>query len=277
MPFIPLLIANLGLLLKRSLLTSIQKRNIMKTIKELLAFKLFILSLSMFTNTTYAMPIDNGSYTTSGNMDWLDVTITQGMSVTEVLAETQNNNSNLFGWRYATSNEFEALMFDFGFTPNTTNCTWGVTFCDKGTGEISGINNAISWLGDTYDAYLEKVYIGTDENGLDVDNGYGNTKGILADTFEKNGLTYHRVALIQDEEYSDMSISKQGVNIVDFVDTYNHSHYPTSHNHTLGSFLVRGSSEASSSGTISVPEPSTFALLLLGLSGLAFQRKRFAS
>jgi len=66
-------------------------------------------TLSMFIGifclgvaSAYAEPIDNGTYTSSNGLDWLDLTETRGISYDRIIAATQDPNNSLYGWRLAS-------------------------------------------------------------------------------------------------------------------------------------------------------------------------------
>ena len=65
-----------------------------------------VLSASCVGNVAYAGIIDNGSYTTVNDLDWLDWTDTLNLTQTEAL-------SNNIGWRTATLDEMQTMMSAF--------------------------------------------------------------------------------------------------------------------------------------------------------------------
>lgn len=193
-------------------------------LKKTLAMLVAIFSLGLAS--AYAEPVDNGNYTSSNGLDWLDLTETRGISYDRIIAATQDPNNSLYGWRLATGEEFDALMQDFGFTSSTA-CSSGLTFCDYYEEDTSPVNAAISMLGDTYVDALN------DSTGSSITNGNGYAWGLLADEYTEG---YHHSAMILDSlngnEAQDQVQSHWGHISPDYLNNGN-----------AGAFLVRGTLE----------------------------------
>ena len=216
-------------------------------IKKILS-SIGFLAVSTISN---AAIIDLGDVTrdTSTGLDWLDVTSTSGLSVTEVLAEMEVGGS-LEGWRYATATQLDQLISNFGFTPatpcaeaNTTNCSLSQD------GDDPVIETMIRTLGDTYAPTI---------SGVDFSSGAGDTIGFLLDDISISGPEYS-VAWIMDYEFSDSSRQYDFDDSVWLTGGSSASY--------KGSFLV--------SSPVSVPAPATIWLLGSGIFGMArFSRKK---
>ena len=70
----------------------------------------------VFTHSTSAAIVDNGTYTTVDGIDWLDLTATAGMSYNEVNAQLGVGGS-YEGWTYASRAQVEGLWTAFGGDP----------------------------------------------------------------------------------------------------------------------------------------------------------------
>ena len=199
----------------------LKRYRLLLELKKTLAMLVGILSLGVAS--AYAEPIDNGNYTSSNGLDWLDLTETRGISYDRIIAATQDPNNSLYGWRLATGEEFDALMQDFGFTSSTA-CSSGLTFCDYYEEDTSPVNTAISMLGDTYVDALN----GSTESSITNGNGYA--WGLLADEYSEG---YHHSAMILDSlngnEAQDQVQSHWGHINPDYINNGN-----------AGAFLVKG-------------------------------------
>lgn len=156
--------------------------------------------------------VDTITYDTDTGLRWLDVTVTQGLSYSDVVAQ-MGVDGTYEGWRYATVEEFDQLIVNFGYiAQNPCPFYSGVTLhCDTsnnigGQGEL--IEGIILTLGDIFpnSSDIDKL------NGFQV-LGAGYTRGILGTQYRLQGR--YDVASIFDKELIRIS----PIQIMDFSDS----------------------------------------------------------
>ena len=125
---------------------------------------------------------DHGDYThdSATGLYWLDVTLTQGLTYTEVTQRLQPGGP-LEGWRYAVHTEFETLIQNFGIPPQGNSCYVGsfnqpIAYCDDiAPAYAETLEDLIRMLGDT-----EATIWNPNPFNKDVSpTGAGMTRGIL--------------------------------------------------------------------------------------------------
>ena len=96
----------------------------MKTFIKATMFAVCLL-VSTASNSASIDIIDNGDYTTDSisGLDWLDLTITRGMSYNQVIADI-NFEGTLSGWRYATVTELTALISNSQWRTDSNSQLW---------------------------------------------------------------------------------------------------------------------------------------------------------
>jgi len=224
--------------------------------KKIMFMSMFILPL-----TANSAIVDLGNITrdTGTGLDWLDVTMTTGLTINEVFAQ-MGSGGTYEGWRYATVTELDQLVTNFGFIPNTP-CTSGYTNCvSSQPGDDPIIETMIRTLGDTYAQEFPQ---------LDYSNGAGETFGYVRDNISYNVINgsnpnnSYSVAFFEDYEYIDYCQSAGCPRVVDLNDWVVLNGGASGNR--IGSFLVTASP---------VPVPATVWLFGSGLMGLIGISKR---
>lgn len=237
---------------------------------KLLIIGLFYV-LSFQASNVQASVIDNGLYTTDteSGLDWLDVTETVGMSLSDVFAQL-NAGGSYEGWRYASGDEFNTLIFNY-----TGELTNGYDLTEQAEHQIDDL---ITLFGGGVSAGLRPLFGGQPfPSGEIIDT---SVLGLLSDIH--GDLSFCITPPGEDPctppplelwaagiaHYLIDSVTITGptgtfeVNLMD--STIAHNFYMTAEesNASVGSFLVRDSSTPESSP---VPAPSYFVLLVAGL------------
>ena len=215
--------------------------------------RLLPLLLVLCSSTLTAAPVDLGDITRSGGLDWLDVTLTRGLSFDDVQtriasgAAVAGTSFTFDAFRYATSDEVHALLLDFGVTMNTARN--GAPAYD-GPPEQEAIEDFIRTLGDTYDAWSDGL-----GQPFDVAaSGAGYTYG-LTGTAASGSVVL--AALAYDVERSVRATGAPLDNLVDTASSRHGGFTRTARYDWLGSFLVRQ--------TTAVPAPLGLWVMLAGL------------
>jgi len=87
---------------------------------------------------------------TDTRLDWLDVSQTNGMSVESVTSQMGMEGA-YYGWRYATPDELDTLLINFGYVAQTQGCEFQVVHCDSNVPKSDAVvENIVAVLGATY-------------------------------------------------------------------------------------------------------------------------------
>jgi hypothetical protein len=174
---------------------------------------------------------------TNTGLEWLDVTLTQGQSINTV-SSLLGAGQQFAGFRYAFRSELHTLILDGGVSAEPL-------FFSTAAGNVTAVANLISLLGQTFTQDpLEADLFGT--LGWTGDHGF-----LGPDDAERGNIYIQRncgngpCATAQAFGFAQAS----GLDLA--IDT-------------TGSFLVRSA----------VPEPSTWAMMILGFAGVGFMAYR---
>ncbi|NOQ65233.1 MAG: PEP-CTERM sorting domain-containing protein [Methyloprofundus sp.] len=178
--------------------------------------------------------IDNDSYTTDtiSGLDWLDLSATRGMSYDQVVADTELN-----GWRFATTSEVSSFFDAFGGDSNFYN------------GYSTQNNGLFDVIAPLWGDLRQQTHLQIPNEG----DGFSKffTQASDPTDFIPHGLIYDEILEPETTTQDYVSISFGSTNSV-------YSDLDT------GSALVRNT----------VPEPTTFILISTGLLGMLRLRQR---
>lgn len=215
--------------------------------------------LSIPALSAHSAIIDYNTYftDTETGLNWLDVTATVNRSYNDISGQFVAGGE-FYGWRYATSNEFNSLLSSYtGIVAvgNARTITTGTTPSVDGVVELFGSTLDSSWtarFGETWDSY----------NGYAEGSGIDFTLGILSES-DNPVANQRQVAAIWDNENNGQAL--------DFFNAEHRQVFIGDAKTDIGSYLVQGKT---SSGPAAVTEPQTIVLFGLGLLGLSMTRKR---
>jgi hypothetical protein len=179
---------------------------------------------------------------TKDSMEWLQWDVTLGMSIVTALEAYAND-----GWELASNDQMAGLFDDFGYR---------VTTCEKVYKNglyLSGIDKILAIFGNTY----------TEEGGV---YGFGNDKFEYSDAAFGSDLD-------EDELYNFAYIFSAGIEdgnqFGDKISISADTLHKDTENSRRGVALVRLNNVQP---TNDVPEPSSLAIFVLGMFGLALRR-----
>lgn len=213
----------------------------MRSIRSLVV--IFTLS---FATCSHAVLIDHGDYTTIDGLDWLDLSLTDGMTLNEALIAYS-------GYQVASAEQYASMWAQFDTVGDST--IFGV--------DASSYSNSTGLGYETFRSY----------NSNWAGNQFFDLFGITHSQFG-SAFTSHAKGLY----YNGTNYQMGGLTLWDYYQTYEtdvlYTLYDYSYNYDFsirsryqdrGFFLVRNS--------VDVAEPSMVALLIAGLAGAGVARR----
>lgn len=203
--------------------------------------KLVFSLISLATFSVNATLMDHGNYLTDiqSGLDWRDLTDSVNRSFTDVSSQL-GTGGDFEGWRYASTAELWQLIFNVS----------GVS--------ITQHNVIYSFADGPIDSLLD--LLGETATGTSIDTPIDReSQGMTSDVTGVPGGPFYYVSRLYDPPEIITPAS-------DTVITNYYGIRNDTATEYVGSFLVRTST--------TVPSPSSLLLLILGLAGLAIQRKQ---
>lgn len=198
---------------------------------------ILLMSSNLASAATFNLE-DHGAFTRdlNSNLEWLDLSFTQGKSYNQVLTEL-SSTPQLSGWRFATVNEFTGLFSSRGYA-------------------FSGATITTQNTGDQFNAALFPTLI--EFFGATAVTGTGSiARGVLDENWV-NGSNNSQI--FGEIRFRNSIPTISSANLDKVLDNDSGS--------ILGSFLVR---EVAVSP---VPEPATWMMMLLGGIFLRFSARK---
>jgi hypothetical protein len=197
------------------------------------------------TEASAALVSENSSYgantltlDTSTGLEWLDLTLTQNLSINQVSGQL-GAGQQFAGFQYAHASDLHTLFLNGGVSTEPL-------FDSTAASDITAVTNLISLLGQTFTQNT-------------IGEGIFGTQGWTAD---------HRF-FPDDAEAGRVSIQQNFANCpcADALAFSSGLASALDADPGIGSFLIRPFTPA-------VPEPSTWAMMILGFAGLGFMAYR---
>ncbi|WP_172962384.1 PEP-CTERM sorting domain-containing protein [Hydrocarboniclastica marina] len=225
--------------------TDLRGNSVKKLVALFLALSCGAAQASLIEYNDYTLDTDT-AIVTGGGLEWLQWSETKGLSIAEVMAATSSYATD--GWRLAYKSEMAALFNDWQFT----DTLWDEQASSRQRLHLTSpyearVNTLISFIGVTDPrTLLSGTYEGSSAifQGL-VDGVYGQAFVTNMPT-NHNGVEYTGTAFLGNEHVFNIDYSSS----------------------IYGFALVRDLP------SVSVPEPASLGLLVVGLAGIAFKHRK---
>lgn len=232
----------------------------MKKCMSILALSTVALGVQSGQISDYTLISGNNFVTnTETGREWLQWTETTNMTVAAAYSANQHE-----GWRIATNADMAALFSDFfldvswSSDENTTQSTSGQTTFGDGTDNSKVFGDLFGWTN-----FYDSVDVSSGQSPTGDWTGLFSTEAYFG--LDADGDLKLNKALVRSENYRTYPNS---VTEYPELATLFHDNFTiTSSSSRIGVALVRDTVQH-------VPEPSTLALLGLGLFGLRYARKK---
>jgi hypothetical protein len=219
--------------------------NIDLTDNEMKYIKAFTLAFFFFClGNAHASFIDHGNYITDTetHLDWLKISQTTSYSIADILAGSGGYVTH--GWRYATQRDFNRLVDNYFGTDLDSQ----MMFPRR----------------DDLDLDLTREFLVLFEGYIWPQSGSnraGHVQGVVRGDSFPSGWIIDIIRNPGGQDYGTLDAPQQW-----WLNTRTNS---------VGSFLIReGDTDSLPPEATAIPEPSTFAILSLGLAGFVLNRRK---
>jgi len=194
--------------------------------------------------------VDNGAYTTINGLDWLDLTVTGGDTLPEALVANP-------GWVLATRAQYlDMISYFYTVSPDTV---LGVT------DPISFMSNAIGLVSDMLDtsSYMQNMFQVL--FGVPSPSSGGHSQISQASYGYYQAVGSIGIGGVYAHDRYDVNDTDRIQFVLEEFDETNTA--MTTNSRDRGMFFVRDE--------VSVPEPTVFSLICLGLLGFSISRRKY--
>ncbi len=206
-------------------------------------------ALLIINTPVNASIVNNGIYTTDTDtgLDWLDLTETKGLSVTNVYSNYISSGN----WRYASGDQLNQLIFNY--SGSVTN---GYDSTDQPAHRIDGLIDLLGPTGNTgFQVFNNGHYIFGLLKEFTTELNCAGLSCIATNQSWVASMTHYAI----DSITVDILGTPTTIALTDYSKTHDFKHDQTEPRADIGSFLIRDTTSSS------VPLPSAIWLLVSGL------------